>query len=247
MINLGVATVRFAYPRLADEELAQLALALFDVAEASAREFIRIRDVQTVLELEEGSLKARSRYFGRAAAVAAFLVAYGEIREGADYISRDVLAAGKFVIEHLPEKAGVSKEEVISARRSPTLQRRIEGIMLDVEIGEITAEEGTRRLVKLLDPEDEGVLPPHLIGDLQHDLRRVQERSELRRPPPRAREGGGSSLELELPGLAPAVPHPPGENPADRSRRREYPDPFRPRRIVVVREGPDNRKVVRTD
>jgi hypothetical protein len=240
MIELGVATVHFRYPRVSDDELNRLASRMFDVAELAAQEFIRVHDVETILELEEGTLKARSRYRAPAIALGAFLAAYGSIREGADYVARDVLAAGKFVVTHLPKKAGASEESVISSRRSATLQRRIEGVFREAAVGKISPEEGTARVMRLLESENDSALPPELVDDFQDNLYRIHKTRQLR-------SEQESALSVEQAYLSPLGPQLPKEIPSKLPFRREYPDPFRSRKIVVLREGPKKRKVLKRE
>lgn len=235
MTELGFATVRFRYPQLTDAELRELALRLFDIAERGAREHIRIPGVETSLELEEGSLTARTRFMAYAAGVVTFLNFYGGIREGADYVARDVLAAGKYVVEHLPAAAGVQEKDVVSSRRSPTLSRRVERILRAVEEGQINAEEGTRRVVRLLEPEDDAAVPPELVNTWEAELNAAQteqyeniSRSEIR---------------AEQPAIQALPPDRSAKYPPQAPKQQHFPHP--PRRIEVVREGPERRKVVR--
>jgi hypothetical protein len=60
-------------------------------------------------------------------------------------------------------------------------------------------------------------------------------------------EDGQHPLGFESLDSAPISEGHTGEEPLQQPRRREYPDPFRPRRIVVEREGPDNRKKIRRE
>lgn len=173
MIQIGVATVHFRYPRLSDKQLRILAGELFETAEIGSRDFLRIPGIDPILELEEASLRARTKLFASAAGVATFLNFYGGIREGGEYLARDVLSAATYIIEAVPERAGVSPDDVITSRRSPTLSRRIESLFRKVQHGQLNPERATEQLLRLLDPDNEGVISEPLEEQIRDEVSSV--------------------------------------------------------------------------
>jgi len=202
MAQLGVVTIHFEYPKVTDTELRRLAVSFFEISENAVREFIPL-DVAVVVDLEEASLKVRTKIVAGAIAVGTFLSNYGSVRQGALDLAHDVKMAGDFIIEKIEHQVGVPRSDVIATRRSATLSRRIRHIFDEVESGRINSDEAMRQLIGVLDPDSEGPLPPELIDGLkreieaarQHDQQTVTALSEKpksqsprREPPPIPRE-----------------------------------------------------------
>jgi hypothetical protein len=184
VIQLGVATVRFRYPTVTNEELRRLSVSIYEAATETVRRGPTFGDMQIVLDVEEGSIRARSKLLVTAIAVGMFLEHYGGIREGAEYLARDVMTVGSWIIDRVVQEAGVSHEGIISSRRSATLARRIRGIIAKVESGELTGDVATRRITELLDPDGEGAIPTSLVDTSLVDrvVADASRTSERRRP-----------------------------------------------------------------
>jgi len=169
MVELGVATIHLKYPKLDDADLHQLAVSFFDIAEKGVREFIPV-DAHVVLEVEQASLKVRSRIFAGAMAVGTLLSQYGNVRQGASYFGNDIYKAGDFIIKEIKHYTGVPSSKVIATRRSATFARRIKRIFDEVERGRINSDEAMRQLVMVLDPDGEGIVSPELIQELKKEI-----------------------------------------------------------------------------
>src|SRR5882762_4544977 len=100
MIQLGVATIHFSYRKCDDAELQRLGLSFFEIAENAVHRFVPF-SADVIVEIEQASLKVRSKIVAAALSVGAFLSQYGSIREGASYLSKDIRSAADFVIENI--------------------------------------------------------------------------------------------------------------------------------------------------
>jgi hypothetical protein len=170
MIQIGVATVRFHYQRVDDQEFRQLGVSLFDVANSEATTLLSMQGAQVVLELEEGTLRVRTRLLVTATGLAAFLSSYGSIRQGAEYLAKDVMRAASAIISRVTDRAGIPPQAVIRSRRSATLTWRLRHILGQLERGEVTADETTKRIVHLLDPDAEDAIPESLIARIASEV-----------------------------------------------------------------------------
>src|SRR5437016_2151922 len=127
MAQLGVVTIHFEYPMVTDEELRRLAVIFFEISEHGVREFIPL-DAAVVVDVEQASLKVRTKIVTGAIAVGAFLSHYGSVRQGAIDLAHDVKMAGEFILEKIEHQVPVPPSDVIATRRSATLERRIRHI-----------------------------------------------------------------------------------------------------------------------
>lgn len=177
MVQLGVITIHFKYSNLDDAELQQVGFSLFEVAEQAVREFIPV-DSNVVLEVEQASIKVRSRILASATAVGLFLSHYGSVRQGAFDLSKDVYTVGDLIIRRVKDQLGVSSSEVISKRRSATFGRRTKSIFEQVERGRINSDEAMRQLLSVLDPDSEGVVPPEVIADVKKEIEAAHDQSK---------------------------------------------------------------------
>lgn len=173
MIQLGVATVHLQYRKVDEPELRRLAVMLFEYAEGEVRQRLRVEHTSVVMEVEEGTLKIRTKIIAGAIAVGTFLGNYGSIREGAVALGKDVYTVGKFLVEHIPERVGADPGDLISTHRSATLTRRIEKIVHDVERGQLDADEAVDRLVRLLEVDQNVAGEPKLVESLKRDVARM--------------------------------------------------------------------------
>src|SRR5712691_9112203 len=168
MAQLGVVTIHFEYPKVTDTEVRRLAVSFFEISENAVREFIPL-DAAVVVDLEQCSLKARTKIFAGLITVGTFLSQYGSVRQGAIDLAHDVKMAGDFIIEKIEHQVAVAPSGVIATRRSATLSRRIKHIFDEVESGRINSDEAMRQLIRVLDPDSEGPLPPKLIEGLKRE------------------------------------------------------------------------------
>src|SRR6266404_5620608 len=132
MVELGLISIHFRYPKITDAELRRLALYIFEISEKGARELISI-DADVVVDVEEASIRARSKIVAGAIVVGGFLSQYGSIRQGAAYLAEDLYTAGDFIIKTVKHQLEVPSSEVIATRRSATLSRRVRRIFEAVE------------------------------------------------------------------------------------------------------------------
>jgi hypothetical protein len=213
MVEIGTLIIHFVYPKVEEDELHRIGSLLFQIAEDGVRKFISI-DANVVLDLEDGTLKARTKVFLRNAAVA--LLMYGGLRQAADYLANDLNKAGNFIFRKTEDRLGVPSSNVITRRRYATLNQKIKRIFEDVENRRITPDQAMDALVKILDLDSEGGVPPEVIEELQKEVRAAHQ-------------------------IAPLQPTPPARTRAVRPRfpRQEHPvlreRPLKPRRVRIQR------------
>jgi hypothetical protein len=170
MVQVGVVTVRMNYERLDEEHMAALALRLFTAAEDVVLTRLRHLEPRVEVELEEGSLKVRTRILATAGLVGTFLSNYGSIRQGAESLASDVMSVSSAVVHKVTELAGVSPKDVLRSVRSATLTRRIRYVVDQVDNGKLSADSGAKRIIELLDPDKQGALSPELLTSIKAEI-----------------------------------------------------------------------------
>lgn len=138
MINIGTTDFYLDVPSLAIEEFESYSTKLFDDWEAYVADVLKLPDYYLALDVQEGSISAKSKILVGATAVCTFLASYGSISSGAKSLYSDVRAAGNY----LGVKAAAPFPEA-----KPKLRNRgealakLQSLFVRVAKGSLTADE----------------------------------------------------------------------------------------------------------
>jgi hypothetical protein len=140
MINIGTTDFYLDVPSLAIEEFETYSTKLFDDWEAYVADVLKLPDYYLALDVQEGSISAKSKILVGATAVCTFLATYGSISSGAKSLYSDVRAAGNY----LGVKAAAPFPE---ANAKPKLRNRgealtkLQSLFVRVANGSLTPDE----------------------------------------------------------------------------------------------------------
>lgn len=97
MINIGTTDFYLDVPSLPVEEFETYSTKLFDEWEAYVGEVLKLPDYHLALDVQEGSIRAKSKILVGATAVCTFLATYGSISSGAKDLYSDIKAVGNYL------------------------------------------------------------------------------------------------------------------------------------------------------
>jgi hypothetical protein len=97
MINIGTTDFYLGVPSLPVEEFESYSTKLFEEWEQYVGDVLKLPDYCLVLDVQEGSISAKSKILVGATAVCSFLAAYGSISSGAKNLYADITAAGNYL------------------------------------------------------------------------------------------------------------------------------------------------------
>ncbi len=97
MINIGTTDFYLDVPSLPVEEFELYSTKLFDEWEEYVSDLLTLPDYYLALEVQEGSIGAKSKILVGATAICTFLAGYGSISSGAKNLYSDIKSAGNFL------------------------------------------------------------------------------------------------------------------------------------------------------
>jgi|SRR5690554_464417 len=140
MINIGTTDFYLDVPSLPVEEFESYSTKLFDEWEEYVREVLKLPDYYLALDVQEGSISAKSKILVSATALCTFLATYGSISSGAKSLYSDIRAVGNY----LGEQAAAPFPE---ANAKPRLRNRgealtkLQSLFVRVANGSLTPDE----------------------------------------------------------------------------------------------------------
>lgn len=164
MINIGTTDFYLDVPSLPVDEFESYSTRLFDDWEAYVADVLKLPDYYLALDVQEGSISAKSKILVGATAVCTFLGTYGSISSGAKSLYSDIRAAGNY----LGIKAAAPFPE---ASTKPKLRNRgealtkLQSLFVRVANGSLTPDEAMI-LARNLFGDD----VPEFLGQLQESL-----------------------------------------------------------------------------
>ena len=188
MAILAQASLHFRAPRLTEWELDAIAERLFEIADRNARAMLPIDDFEIYVEVEDGSVKTRAQIVaGVLAAIYLGMGNFGDFVGSVKETARIGRALGRAINAEFVERMGPSPRDITYSRPDAGLAGQLERLFNQVEKGEITSEEATKRALRLLERAGEP-LPRPLTEQIKRDIgliRVLPDASAL--PPPRAK------------------------------------------------------------
>ncbi|WP_426369864.1 hypothetical protein [Pseudocolwellia sp. HL-MZ7] len=97
MINIGTTDFYLGVPSLPVDEFESYSTKLFEEWEEYVGDILKLPDYCLVLDVQEGSISAKSKILVGATAICGFLATYGSISSGAKNLYTDITAAGNYL------------------------------------------------------------------------------------------------------------------------------------------------------
>jgi hypothetical protein len=184
VIRLVEIYARFS-STIATSRLESTASALLAAAEKQAQTHYGRRyrgvTVEVSARLEQASTKAWATVVGAAAILLRFLSDYGSVRSGLDHLIQDGQKFSDTIVRQLPSVLGVPGEEPVSTQVRRGVPGELQRLFSQVEHGQMTAEEATRRALAILNrhADELGAEAPVLFERLERELRQAAPREQL--------------------------------------------------------------------
>jgi len=176
MINIGTTDFYLNVPSLPVEEFESYSTRLFDEWEDYVGNVLKLPDYYLALDVQEGSISAKSKILVSATALCGFLISYGSISSGVKNLYSDVSALGNYLgvkasapFPDLAEKPKIRKRgEALS---------KLESLFVRVSNGSITVDEAMTLAVKLLGEGAKDV--PEFLEKLKSSLENTPSQIQL--------------------------------------------------------------------
>ncbi|MGF1910680.1 hypothetical protein L4C38_14655 [Vibrio kasasachensis] len=170
MANIGTVDFYLGVPILPREEFEIYSTQLFDEWEAYIGEYLQLSDFSLVLEVEEGSIKAKGKIFAAIGVLYIGIGQYGSFVSGLQTIHNQVRAVGEYFGERASSPFDLSLAKPKIRNRGESLAR-LESLFVKVQRGEMTVEIAMQETEAIFGAEVEEA--PEFMSDLKKSLEQV--------------------------------------------------------------------------
>jgi hypothetical protein len=170
MANIGTMDFYIGVPSLPRKEFEDYSTKLFDEWEAYVGNNLELQDYSLVLEVEEGSIKAKGKIIATLGVIYFGIGQYGSFISGLQTIQSQIQSVG----DYLGERAGSPFE---SSSAKPRLRKRgeslarLHNLFVKVQRGDITIDMAMMETEVIFGSELEDV--PEFLNDLKDSLERT--------------------------------------------------------------------------
>ncbi|WP_337247336.1 MULTISPECIES: hypothetical protein [unclassified Vibrio] len=180
MANIGTVDFYIGVPSLPREDFESYSTQLFDEWELYVGQNLELNDYSLVLEVEEGSIKAKGKILATASVLYFGIAQYGSFISGLQTISNQVKAIGDYLGERASTPFDLSTVKPKLRKRGESLAR-LETLFAKVQSGKITVEMAMQEAELIFGTELEEA--PEFVNYLKDSLDQtpvVPEQMELR-------------------------------------------------------------------
>ncbi|HDY7622145.1 TPA: hypothetical protein RQJ82_004463 [Vibrio vulnificus] len=180
MANIGTVDFYIGVPSLPREDFESYSTQLFDEWESYIGQNLELSDYSLVLEVEEGSIKAKGKILATASVLYFGIAQYGSFISGLQTINNQVKAIGDYLGERASSPFDLSRVKPKLRKRGESLAR-LENLFVKVQRGELTVEMAMQETEAIFGAELEEA--PEFYNDLKESLERtpvVPEQMELK-------------------------------------------------------------------
>ncbi|MFT6914665.1 MAG: hypothetical protein ACJAWL_000961 [Motiliproteus sp.] len=149
MINIGTADFYLGVPSLPAEEFESYSTRLFDEWEVYVGDVLKLPDYYLALDVQEGSISAKSKIIVTTTALCGFLATYGSISSGVKHMYADVRAAGNYLGVRASAPFPEANVKPKIRNRGEALSK-LQSLFIRVGNGSISVEEAMTLAEKLL-------------------------------------------------------------------------------------------------
>ena len=170
MINIGTTDFYLNVPSLPVEDFKIYSTQLFDEWEDYVGSVLKLSDYYLALNIEEGSISAKSKILVGATALCGFLASYGAISSGVKSLYSDVSSIGDFLGVRASAPFADLAAKPIIRKRGEALSK-LESLFVRVGNGSISVDEAVILAEKIL---GEGVHEvPEFMDELKDSLEKT--------------------------------------------------------------------------
>lgn len=176
MINIGATDFYLNVVSLPVEEFESYSTQLFDEWEDYVSNALKLPDYYLALDVQEGSISAKSRILVTATAFCGFLANYGSISSGVKNLYSDVSAIGNYLGVRAFAPFSDSEEKPKVSKRGEALSK-LESLFVRVSNGSLTVDEAMTLAKKLLGEGADEV--PGFLEELKNELESTPSQMQL--------------------------------------------------------------------
>lgn len=173
MINIGTTDFYLDVPSLPPKEFESYSTQLFDEWEAYVDEVLKLPDYYLALDVQEGSISAKSKILVATTAVCGFLASYGSISSGIKNMHADVSAIGDYLGVRASAPFSQITENPRIRKRGEALSK-LESLFVRVGNGSISVDEAMTLAEKILGEE-----VPEFMEELKVSLEKTPSQIHL--------------------------------------------------------------------
>ncbi|MGC0118921.1 hypothetical protein [Pseudoalteromonas piscicida] len=180
MANIGTVDFYIGVPSLPREDFENYSTQLFDEWEAYVEKNLDLKDYSLVLEVEEGSIKAKGKILATASVLYFGIAQYGSFISGLQTIHNQVKAVGDYLGERASSPFDLTRVKPKLRKRGESLAR-IESLFVKVQRGELTVEMAMKETEAIFGEELKEV--PEFYSELKKSLEQtfiIPEQMELK-------------------------------------------------------------------
>ncbi|CAM3215640.1 hypothetical protein [Vibrio diazotrophicus] len=171
MANIGTIDFYIGVPSLPREDFEKYSTQLFDEWEAYVDQNLELSDYSLVLEVEEGSIKAKGKILATASVLYFGIAQYGSFISGLQTINNQVKAVGDYLGERASSPFDLSRVQPKLRKRGESLAR-LENLFVKVQRGELTVEMAMQETEAIFGAELKEA--PEFYNDLKESLEKTQ-------------------------------------------------------------------------
>ncbi len=175
MANIGTIDFYLGVPNLPRQEFESYSTQLFDEWEAYVGEHLELSDYALVLEVEEGSIKAKGKLIVTLGVLYIGIGQYGSFVSGLQTIHNQVRAVGDYLGERASSPFDLNVARPKLRKRGESLAR-LENLFVKVQRGDITVDMAMQETEALFGSELEEV--PEFINELKESLEQTPVQSQ---------------------------------------------------------------------
>ncbi|WP_448363826.1 hypothetical protein [Fluviibacter sp.] len=170
MIDLGTTDFYMAVAGLPKEEFESYSMQLFEQWEQHVDQTLCLPDYSLALQIEEGSIKGRSKILAAAGALYLGIGAYGSFVSGLQTIKSQVNELSDFLVERAVAPLNTQRTEA-NVRKSGGALASIQRLFVSVQRGELTPSEAMSKAEILLG--EDGRNCPELLREMGQSFEEV--------------------------------------------------------------------------
>ena len=176
MINIGTTDFYLNVASLPIDEFESYSTELFDKWEEYVSNVLELPDYYLALDVQEGSVNAKSKILVSATVLCGFLATYGSISSGVKSLHSDITTIGNYLGDRASSPFPEANEKPKVHKRGEALSK-LESLFVKVGNGSISVEEAMTLAEKLLG-EDAGEVP-EFMEELKYSLEKTPSQIQL--------------------------------------------------------------------
>ncbi len=166
------------FKHLTQDELKEVANYAFDLASSAMPKYLKIKDTEIHVRIEEGSLKSKIT-IGAALSTLYFGIAtYGSFVRGVNTIVDQLHDVTHYINQEMIKHLKPGKQGIIARRNSTGVPGKLQKLFKEVEQGKLSADDATTMALSLLRQSSEGI-PEEIEKDIKKSVSEIKPNQTL--------------------------------------------------------------------